>query len=439
MTAPSHKISPQWLDELRGRVTLSGLVGRSVKLKKAGRDWSGLCPFHNEKTPSFTVNDEKRFGHCFGCGWHGDAIRWMTDHQGMGFVDAVAALAESVGLALPAGFDPSTLRQAQGSGRAVRDALPVQRASVRQEQEDPCVTSEELGAEILARCRLTPFRDEVERYLQARGVPKLPFRADTRRLHDLRFCPNAPLGRWLKGAHPNSALNAPAMVALVRRPGMVEIEVDGFRSMQDWPVTGLHVTYLTDDCTAKLVRTGRDGRKLPSRKMLGTIQGSGVVLGHYRPDAPLVVGEGIETTLSGLSQMIDAGLVPPDACAIAALSLNNLQGYAVHDHRHALELWNLRPDPARDALFFAHKGPVTVLVDADMKGTPVRFDRAGNAVGPKIAETRRGPWVIREISGEERADHCARLARAGWLAAGAQSVSAFRPRIGADFNDQGRV
>ena len=72
-------LSPQWLDELRARVTLSGVIGRTTRLTKAGREYKACCPFHNEKTPSFTVNDEKGFYHCFGCGAHGDAIRWMTD------------------------------------------------------------------------------------------------------------------------------------------------------------------------------------------------------------------------------------------------------------------------------------------------------------------------------------------------------------------------
>src|SRR3546814_6699902 len=60
--------APEFLDELRSRVTLSAVVGRRVKLVKRGREHSGLCPFHNEKSPSFTVSDEKGFYHCFGCG-----------------------------------------------------------------------------------------------------------------------------------------------------------------------------------------------------------------------------------------------------------------------------------------------------------------------------------------------------------------------------------
>ena len=82
-------LSPQWLDELRARILLSAVIAPSVKLTKAGREFKACCPFHNEKTPSFTVNDEKGFYHCFGCGAHGDAIRFLTDARGLPFMDAV--------------------------------------------------------------------------------------------------------------------------------------------------------------------------------------------------------------------------------------------------------------------------------------------------------------------------------------------------------------
>ena len=72
-------LSPQFLDELRARTTLSALIAPTVKLAKAGREFKACCPFHNEKSPSFYVNDEKGFYHCFGCGAHGDAIRFRTD------------------------------------------------------------------------------------------------------------------------------------------------------------------------------------------------------------------------------------------------------------------------------------------------------------------------------------------------------------------------
>jgi DNA primase len=95
-------LTPQWLDELRARTTLSALIGRSIKVTKAGREFKACCPFHNEKTPSFTINDEKGFYHCFGCGAHGDAIRWMTDQRGLGFMDAVKELADTAGMPVPA-------------------------------------------------------------------------------------------------------------------------------------------------------------------------------------------------------------------------------------------------------------------------------------------------------------------------------------------------
>jgi DNA primase len=81
---------------------LSSIIAPSVKLIRAGREWKACCPFHNEKTPSFTVNDDKGFYHCFGCSAHGDAIRFLTDHRGMPFMDAVKELAAKAGMDVPA-------------------------------------------------------------------------------------------------------------------------------------------------------------------------------------------------------------------------------------------------------------------------------------------------------------------------------------------------
>jgi DNA primase len=105
-------LTPQWLDELRARTTLSALIGRSIKVTKAGREYKACCPFHNEKTPSFTINDEKGFYHCFGCSAHGDAIRWMTDQRGLSFMDAVKELAGAAGMDVPAA-DPQAAKQAE--------------------------------------------------------------------------------------------------------------------------------------------------------------------------------------------------------------------------------------------------------------------------------------------------------------------------------------
>ncbi|CAN5449481.1 DNA primase [soil metagenome] len=95
-------LTPQFLDELRSRTLLSTLIGRTTKLQKAGREWRACCPFHNEKSPSFYVNDDKAFYHCFGCGAHGDAIRWMTEQRGLPFIDAVKELVQAAGMEMPA-------------------------------------------------------------------------------------------------------------------------------------------------------------------------------------------------------------------------------------------------------------------------------------------------------------------------------------------------
>ena len=105
-------LSPQWLDELRARTLLSAVISPSVKLIRAGREWKACCPFHNEKTPSFTINDEKGFYHCFGCGAHGDAIRFLTDARGLPFMDAVKELAGKAGMEVPAP-DPQARERAE--------------------------------------------------------------------------------------------------------------------------------------------------------------------------------------------------------------------------------------------------------------------------------------------------------------------------------------
>ena len=93
--------SPQFLDEIRARIGLSDIVSRSVKLQQRGREHTGLCPFHTEKSPSFTVSNEKGFFHCFGCGAHGDAIGFLMRNDGLAFPEAVERLAAEAGLEVP--------------------------------------------------------------------------------------------------------------------------------------------------------------------------------------------------------------------------------------------------------------------------------------------------------------------------------------------------
>ena len=94
-------IPQSFIQELLTRVDVVDVVGKAVKLRKAGANYQGLCPFHNEKTPSFSVSPTKQFYHCFGCGAHGSAISFLMEHHGLGFVEAVHELARDVGLTVP--------------------------------------------------------------------------------------------------------------------------------------------------------------------------------------------------------------------------------------------------------------------------------------------------------------------------------------------------
>ena len=97
----SGRIPDSFIEELLGRVDIVEIIERRVPLKKAGREWQARCPFHDEKTPSFTVSPQKQFYHCFGCGAHGSAIGFLMNYEGLEFVDAVEELARHAGLEVP--------------------------------------------------------------------------------------------------------------------------------------------------------------------------------------------------------------------------------------------------------------------------------------------------------------------------------------------------
>lgn len=105
-------ISPRFMEELRTRLTLSDIIGRKVRLTRAGREFKGCCPFHNEKTPSFYVNDDKQFYHCFGCGAHGDVIGFTMQHDNKSFIEAVEELAGEAGMEVPK-QSPQEVQKAQ--------------------------------------------------------------------------------------------------------------------------------------------------------------------------------------------------------------------------------------------------------------------------------------------------------------------------------------
>lgn len=134
-------IPPTFIQDLLNRVDIVEVVGSRVQLKKAGANFLGLCPFHAEKSPSFTVSPNKQFYHCFGCGKHGSAIGFLMDYAGIGFVDAIKDLAQNAGMTVPEredGIAPERRAEQQVRTMALSDVMnqscQFYRAQLRQSQ-----------------------------------------------------------------------------------------------------------------------------------------------------------------------------------------------------------------------------------------------------------------------------------------------------------------
>jgi DNA primase len=202
-------LSPAFLDELRLRTTLSTVIGRHTKLQKAGREWKACCPFHKEKTPSFTVNDEKGFYHCFGCGAHGDAIGYLTETRGLPFMDAVKELAEAAGMQVPAP-DPQA-RERQEKSASLRDVM-------------------EAAADWYVEQLQSPAGAATRAYLEERGIsPK------TQRAFGLGFAPD-DRGK-LEGALKEFGRDKLLEAGLIAQPEEAGREpYDRFRSRLMFPI-----------------------------------------------------------------------------------------------------------------------------------------------------------------------------------------------------------
>jgi DNA primase len=128
-------IPQDFIQQLLGRVDIVDVIDRHVKLKKAGQNFSACCPFHNEKTPSFSVSPAKQFYHCFGCGAHGTAISFLMEYSGLGFIEAVKELAEGVGLSVPDDGrrekSAEQMQQALSLGEAMHKALDFYRGELK--------------------------------------------------------------------------------------------------------------------------------------------------------------------------------------------------------------------------------------------------------------------------------------------------------------------
>jgi DNA primase len=276
---------------VRERLPVSHVVGRVVALKKAGAELVGLCPFHDERTPSFTVNDRKQFFHCFGCGQHGDAIAFVMARQGLAFQAAVELL------------------EAEGGLRHLQAARPAAPPPKAEQRED--LGKAEFIARLWAQCRHDPV---VHRYLEGRALaPPASYGLGDPDVNggwpaDLRFHPAL--------YHSPTRQALPAMVAAFRRG--------------DGSLAALHRTYLKISGVAVgKAGTGQDKMHLGERK------GAAIRLG---PAAERMLGgEGIETTLAAMQLYKRAGLAFGSADAMAAVE----PPFECSDFLYAAD-WNAR-------------------------------------------------------------------------------------------------
>ncbi len=125
-------IPRDFIDTLLARVDIVDVIDRRVPLKKAGQNYQACCPFHSEKTPSFTVSPTKQFYHCFGCGAHGTAISFLMEYEHMGFPDAVAALAQDAGLPVPESGEPDRPRPPPALWEALELAAQFYKKQLKQ-------------------------------------------------------------------------------------------------------------------------------------------------------------------------------------------------------------------------------------------------------------------------------------------------------------------
>ena len=145
------RIPDAFIDDLLARSDIVEVVGARVPLKKQGREYSARCPFHDERSPSFTVSPTKQFYHCFGCGAHGTAISFLMNYDRMEFLDAVEELAKRVGMEVPR---ETAQRNADPEAQSLFNALEAaQRFFQKQLQQTPAATAYLDGRDVDASTR----------------------------------------------------------------------------------------------------------------------------------------------------------------------------------------------------------------------------------------------------------------------------------------------
>ncbi|HET7064927.1 MAG TPA: DNA primase, partial [Rudaea sp.] len=201
------RIPEQFIDELLARVDIVEVIEQRVPLRKAGRDWSARCPFHDERSPSFTVSPAKQFYHCFGCGVHGSAITFLMNYDRLEFVDAVEELAARTGL-----------------------KVPYEGGAKRAPQEDSTDLYALLDAAAKFYQRQLGSSDKARAYFEARGLD-----AQTIERFGLGYAPD----QW--DALKNALGTNPQRIALLEKSGMLTsgergTKYDRFRDRVMFPI-----------------------------------------------------------------------------------------------------------------------------------------------------------------------------------------------------------
>ena len=211
-------IPQTFIQELLSRADVVEIVGRYVQLKKGGANFMGLCPFHGEKSPSFSVSPSKQFYHCFGCGKNGNAIGFLMDHAGMTFVEAVNDLAQQYGLQVPQD-----------------DASPQDRARAAEQRQKQTTLNDVLERAGEAYRKHLKENNKAVAYLQKRGLS-----GEVARDFGLGY---APAGwRSLASVFPNyddPLLVESGLVILNAEEGEEEKRYDRFRDRVMFPIRNI--------------------------------------------------------------------------------------------------------------------------------------------------------------------------------------------------------
>ena len=339
-------IPQSFIQELLARIDIVEVVGRSVKLRKAGANFLGLCPFHGEKSPSFTVSPTKQFYHCFGCGVHGSAVGFLMEQAGLGYVDAIHELARSAGLTVPQETSP---------GDAVR--------------RDPDLLETLAAAAKFYKSRLREASAAID-YLKGRGVS-----GETAARYGIGYAPDG--WRSLEAAVPDYSAQALVATGLV-----IESEPDGADS-QD-------ASHSRDGSRRRRYDRFRDRIMFPIRNPRGQVIGfGGRVMGKGEPkylNSPETALFSKGRELYGLFEARDA--IRAADCVIVVEGYMDVVMLAQHGVRNAVATLGTATTALHAQKLLRLVDRVVFAFDGDAAGRRAAW-RALEGCLPHAADTKR--------------------------------------------------